>query len=97
MKCPLCQKWYHCHCTKMTKKQSRKVFRSNEHYYCYKCINEILPFSNQKSVDPDKAPKKVSEVIIRDKKLNIDDDIVDKNCESRVDQGPPFLKILRHF
>ena len=41
----------------MTKKQSRSVFRSNTHYYCLKCVNEIMPFSSLKNVDPDIVPQ----------------------------------------
>ena len=81
MKCPLCDNWYHINCTKMTKKQSRRVFRSNAHYYCFKCINEILPFSNQKNIDPDSVPPSQTTLSSEIVKKCSDNDEVDKNCE----------------
>ena len=78
MKCPLCENWYHLNCTKMTKKQARSVFRSNTHYYCIKCVNEVLPFSGEKDMDSEmstKADTNLSEV----KAIDFDKDV--RNCE----------------
>ena len=43
--CNICDQWLNFRCSKLTKSQFFLLSQSNEPYFCYSCLIQIIPFS----------------------------------------------------